>query len=117
MNQIHCVECSEPVTEPYYNIEEDIYCENCFRIEVEDKKPPNFFMLCECGHSNEEHKEIDDNYAPCSIHDCSCDDFNGIELTKQTIKKEIEIFENSIKQKLSEINKDKQILSNLRKLL
>lgn len=30
---------------------------------------------CECGHFNTDHKEIDDNYAPCSM-DCSCDDFN-----------------------------------------
>jgi len=43
------------------------------------KKKYKGLNICECSHTNEEHKDLGDNYAPCSIMDCSCDDYNMME--------------------------------------
>src|SRR6185503_21331843 len=39
-------------------------------------------MICECGHTADDHKEIEPGYAPCSIrdgeHSCQCDDLSEV---------------------------------------
>jgi hypothetical protein len=64
------------------------------------KKKYKGLNICECSHTNEEHKDLGDNYAPCSIMDCSCDDYNTmenyiveLETLNQTERKHIALIE------------------------
>lgn len=34
--------------------------------------------LCECGHTPSQHEEIDNSYAPCTVADCSCEDWQDM---------------------------------------
>jgi len=37
-------------------------------------------LPCECGHGKDEHKEIEDGYAPCA--ECDCEDFDQVEVQR-----------------------------------
>lgn len=75
------------------------------------------FRLCECGHSNDVHKEIDDNYTPCSIYSCNCDDFNEVEITEKMAINLIRVFESEIRSFKKLILDKSAIVENLKKSL
>lgn len=39
-------------------------------------------LPCECGHSQDAHKELADGYSPCSDEPCACDDFNCVTIDR-----------------------------------
>ena len=82
----YCIECEKEL--PNHNIFFDdakdigFFCSEECRTWFKDSNNVSEETednLCECGHFNTDHKEIDDNCVPCSIMNCNCDDFNTME--------------------------------------